>query len=366
MACPIPTRVEPSVRPRDDDPTAVAREFRALLDRGATLLPAGRARRDPMRLLRRGYTPKHAIELFGVRFYITNVRQNPLLRYFVAYVVPPRARGGLRILPRIFYKDVSLVWRAGSHIVYNERELWVGKGELRLERYGGEKLLQTVESTTDLPLELQSGLETIMRRSGAIRRDTNALLQVLRNAPPRRLAPYRDFSAPRRRAEACRQNLIHGGRRIARFRRRHDPASLVFVPGFEPDFSRRGLIERDVSYSASYGGELQRVRVLSKNGRIQYLFLAGPDHVWIIPPQALTTELSSYGVRTIHVDVDDDLCVPGYEYHFLEYEDDPDSLHSQIPPGFAGEPNAQDPDRADASAWLDQLPVIREFRRKLL
>jgi hypothetical protein len=39
---------------------------------------------------------------------------------------------------------------------------------------------------------------------------------------------------------------------------------------------------------------------------------------------------------------------------------------SQIPEGFAGAASEVDPSRADASRWLDQLPVIREFRRKIL
>ena len=98
---------------------------------------------------------------------------------------------------------------------------------------------------------------------------------------------------------------------------------------------------------------------------MQYLFFASPLHVWLANPQATTTELSSYGVRTIDVAVDDDLCVPGMEYHYLESEDPPVFV-SQIPEGFAGEPSPIDPWRADASAWLDRLPVVRAFRRQVL
>ncbi|MGD8861931.1 MAG: hypothetical protein PVI30_18110 [Myxococcales bacterium] len=367
----IPTHIEDDATPRDDSPRTVARELQRLIDDGARLRPAGDARDDPMRLLRSGYAPRHAIELFGYRFYLTAVRQNPLLRFMVAYVVAPAPKRGPRkgkpqIHPRIFYKDVSLVWRCASHIVHNRDELWIGKGDIRVEPGDDHDLIHTVESTTDLPLELQHGIETVMRRTRRIQHDEKVLTEVLRNAPPHRLQPYRDFTAPRRRAEGNPKNLINRGRPVARFRRKHDPTSLVFTPGFEPDFARRGLISHTQSYSTSYGGEIQRFRVLSKNRRIQYLFLASPTHAWIIPPQALTTELSTYGVRTIHVEVDDLLCVPAFEYHFLEYSDDPESLHTQIPPGFAGAACPQDPDRADASAWLEQLPVIREFRRKLL
>ena len=43
--------------------------------------------------------------------------------------------------------------------------------------------------------------------------------------------------------------------------------------------------------SKLYGGRLRRFRILSSNQRIQYLFIAGPRVVWIIPPQATTTEI---------------------------------------------------------------------------
>ncbi len=42
----------------------------------------------------------------------------------------------------------------------------------------------------------------------------------------------------------------------------------------------------------------------------------------------------------------------------------PPRPYSQIPEGYAGAAHENDPSRADASAWLDQLPVIQEFRRK--
>lgn len=49
--------------------------------------------------------------------------------------------------------------------------------------------------------------------------------------------------------------------------------------------------------------------------------------------------------------MDDDLCIPGFEYHFV----DEDALRgpalwSQIPQGYAGAANHHDRTRADASA----------------
>jgi hypothetical protein len=152
---------------------------------------------------------------------------------------------------------------------------------------------------------------------------------------------------------------VNGGQLVARFDRAGDPASLRFAHGFEPDFAS-GVLERSELHSSLYGGAVRRFRILSHNRVIQYLFMASPSHVWIIPPQATTTELSGFGVRTIDVAVDGDLCVPGWEYH--GGSDDLD----QIPAGFAGEVHPRDPSRADASPWLERLPVIREFRRAVL
>ena len=49
----------------------------------------------------------------------------------------------------------------------------------------------------------------------------------------------------------------------------------------------------------------------------------------------------------------------------MDDSEDPPVLFSQIPEGFAGPKSPHDPSRADASAWLERLPVIREFRRRL-
>ncbi|MGB5284874.1 MAG: hypothetical protein WBN29_10220, partial [Polyangiales bacterium] len=203
------------------------------------------------------------------------------------------------------------------------------------------------------------------RRARRAVQDEEALYLLLRNAPSHRTAPYSDFAGPRQRAAANRRNLINGGRSIARFTRNNDPTSLKIVAGFEPDFAK-GIIEVSEMRSAMYGGKLQRFRILSRNRKVQYLFMAGPKHVWIIPPQATTTELSSFGVRTIDVVADEDLFVPGFEYHYFDENADESEHFSQIPEGFAGAMCEHDNDRADASAWLDPIPIIREFRRKVL
>ena len=360
----LPSRIVASVAPSERSPAQIAREFRALLAAGAKLRPAGEARRRPRALLARGYTPKYKIELFDTCFYLTDVRQDAYIRYFVAYVVAagPRPR---EIHPRIFYKDVSLQWRAASHYVRSDGENWIGKGDVKRIVAGGWETLTSAEETTDLPFEMQSALETLIRRVRKVRSDAHGVALVLRRAPKDRIEAYRDFTAPRRRAQADRRNLIHGGRPIARFTRKHDPTSLRFVRGFEPDFER-GVVEHARSESRLYGGAVDRYRILSRNRRIQYLFMASPRHAWIVPPQATTTQLTSYGVRTVDVAADEDLFVPGYEYHYLDTDEDPPVLVSQIPEGFVGPTSEIDASRADASAWLDRIPVIAQFRRRVV
>ena len=360
MSAPIPTRIVPSARPSARSPSQIRRELQARLSRGAKLRPAGLALRHPAALLR-AYPPRYAVRLFDTTFYLTDVRENADIRFFVAYVANDRGAAPCdEIFPRLLYKDVSLVWRVATHFVRSARENWIGKGDVKVVVEDGHELLSSAESTADLPLEIQTALETLLRRAPRIAHDERAVPLVLRRGPDDRICAYRDFTEPRRVAQSDRRNLIHGGRAVARFTRRLDPTSLRFAPGYQPDFAR-GVLEVAHSRSTLYGGKLRRYRILSRNRRIQYLFLAAPRQVWIAPPQATTTQLSSYGVRTVDVEVDEDLCVPGYEYH---QGDGPGE--SQIPRGFAGKVSPQDPSRADASPWLDRLPVIREFRRTLL
>ncbi len=353
--------IVPSSRPSEADPRRVAAEFSALLDRGFKLRPAGTAKQDPERALRR-YKPRYAIDLFDTRYYLTDIRQNPDIRFFVAYV---RLGERKSLYPRIFYKDVSLVWRSASHFVRSENENWIGKGELRTEVIDGEEYGVSAEETTDLPLEIQTALEMLLRNAQRIPTDHKAVELILRRGGDNRIAAFADFTRPRENARSDPANLVNGGRTIARFTRPGDPRSLVIERGYEPDFED-GILEHTVSKSRLYGGKLERFRIVSTNREVQYLFMAGPKQVWIIPPQATSRLITSYGVRAIDVITDEDLCLPGFEYHFLDETEDPPEWVSQIPPGFVGEPSPLDPDRCNASAWIDRMPVVKQFRKEVL
>ena len=338
-----------------------AGELRGRLRDGAVLAPVGSARRDPAALLRR-YPAKHRIRCFDLAIYLGDGRQNDDLRFFVAYLVRDRGTSaGTKVHPRLFYKDVSLVWRAASHFVRTENENWIGKGALKSVVEKGEILKFSDETTTDLPIEIQTAVEEACERTATFRRDEAAVELVLRRGGERRVAAFDDFMAPRRRAQSDPRKLVNRGRPIARFTREGDPRSLRFTAGFEPDF-RHGVLERSHSTSRLYGGRLRRFRIASTNRRVQFLFFAGPRHAWIGACQACSPEVSTYGVRTIDASVPEDLLLPGYEYHFIEDGE----LVSQIPAGYVGAQSKVDPVRADASAFLEKLPVIQRFRRTLL
>ncbi len=366
---PLATDIVTGVRPSTLTPAHVAREFRRLIEQGATIKPAGSAREDPASLLTMGYTPKHKVRLFETTYYLTNMRYDDTFRFLVAYVLPSTsARSGRRqtfLYPRLFYKDASLVWRSPTHYARSDEENWIGKGDVKRVVRGGVEGEYSAEETTDLPLEIQFAMDDISRRVRHVKRDDHAVELVLRRAPDDRIDPYVDFSGPRRRAMKDRRNLINGGRDIARFERENDPESLRFVPGFDPDF-RRGVLEIGRSKSRLYGGTIRKYRILSKNKQIHYQFVAAPRQTWIIPPQALTTAIMSYGVRTVDVNAPEDLFVPGYEYHYLDDTRTPQELYSQIPPGYAGNVSRVDTSRADASPWLERLPVVQEFKRHVL
>ena len=360
------TRIAKGIR-AESDARQVAREFRELLEQGVQIRPSGTARANPAQLLP-GYLPKHAIRLFDTTYYLTDLREDRswegTLRFFVAWIMP--TSDSRRIYPHLFSKDYSLVWRSPSHFIRSDNENWMGKGDVRWTRDDhGEEILATFEETTNLPLEIQGALDDLTRRSARPRNDLRAVGRLLRRAPDDRLEPYDDFAKPRQQARARPRNLIHRGRDVAWFARKNDPGSLRFARGYEPDFAL-GVVEVSRSHSRFYGGAIDKFRILSRNRGIQYQFVAAPRHAWIIPPQALSTDITPFGVRAIDVHAAEDLCTPGYEYCYVDESTRPPTLHSQIPAGYAGAPSELDPARLDASAWIERLPVIREFRTRVL
>jgi hypothetical protein len=235
---------------------------------------------------------------------------------------------------------------------------------VQTRRRGGYDICASAEETTNLPLEIQSALDCALSRSSRIVRDSRTVELVLRRGSENRIAPFDDFPGPRKRARSDPRNLVNRGRRVARFARRGEPESLVFAPGFEPDF-RGGTIEISSLSSRLYGGLVARHRIVSKNEKVQYLFYAAPRQTWVGACQPTTRDITSYGVRSLDALVDEELLMPGYEYHQPDENGHvPDELR-QVPEGFEGANSTLDPARVDTSPWLDRVPVLREFRRTL-
>ncbi|MEM6640748.1 MAG: hypothetical protein AAF610_12705 [Pseudomonadota bacterium] len=345
-------RVAQDVEPDPRTPAAIAREWRDLLASGHALKVAGLGRHWPEQFARAGYTPRHCLDIFDVRVYLTALRREDQFRFFVAYVRPAKTGSRARpaLYPRIFYKDSSLVWRCASHLVIADDERWIGKGAVKPVA-GEPELYASAEETTDLPYEMQSALDSISRRDGAPRPDRRALDWVLRRAPPGRIEPYADFTRPR----AGLERAVNDGKPVAAFLEPNDPASLRFAPGFAPDLAS-GPVSVSESRSSLYGGAVVKRRFLSENGDVQYLIIAAPRQVWLIPPQSLTRRLTTYALRPIDVPHDDRLCLPGYEFHY--------EGHTQIPDGYAGAASAIDPSRADTSPWNEGMPIVQAFRAR--
>lgn len=359
----IPVETIQNVIPEEKTSYQVGRDFRQLLATGYRLRADGQAKVEPGSLLRKGYSPKYEIALFGARFFLCNQRDAHGLKVIPGYVLQSsRWRNGPATLhARLFYKDSSLVWRTASHYVNTNDEHWIGKGAVRWVKKRGMRGWFSAEETTNLPLEMQAAMDTVSQRGPRKHNDNRILGLVVRNAPTDRVWPYHDFAAPRDRAMKVAANRINNNRQIAWFEDDYDPRSLRFASGFQPDF--KAVIDVSNSRSSMYGGKIQKYRIASKNHLVQYMFVVGKQHVWLINPQAFTTELSSFGLRTVDAIADEDIFIPGYEFFDNEGSGE---IDDQIPPGFAGEVCAVDPDRADASPWNEKLPVVRSFRRSIL
>ncbi len=346
-----------SVTPAGLKPNVVAADFKALLKEGAKLiLPNGH---QPAKVLRQ-YPPRFRLRLFDTTIYLSRVLQNESIRFFVAYVIQDGSPK--KIFARLFYKNISLIWRCASHYAQFDTGVWIGKGAVTTVVENGMEYLESLEATTDLPLEIQTALEDFSHGLKVIPFDETAVHIALRHAPRQRIQPYRDFTGPRASAAKQVGQLPNRGRSVAWFRRAADPTSLHFVAGFEPDFAA-GVLEKASLSSSLYGGPVTRYRVLSMNREIQYSFVASRKHYFIASVQTVGSQLSSFAVRVVDAVVDERLLLPGYDYHFLDEEVDPPELHSQIPPGFAGAQSETDPSRADTSRWLNRVPVLRVFAR---
>ena len=108
-------RRAPTPRRSAATPAQVARRFRALLEAGAELRPAGSARFQPEVLLTPGYLPRHEVALFDATFFLTDLLFDEALGFFVAYVV----LGQAVIASFCWMQGVRIVGANRAAITYN-------------------------------------------------------------------------------------------------------------------------------------------------------------------------------------------------------------------------------------------------------
>jgi len=105
----LETRIEAGIRPCALEPRQVEREFRALVEAGARIRPAGRAKARPGSLLSQGYVPRHKLRLFDTVFYLARLRQEPNARFFVAYVLLEADRDRVEWSPGLLAEILDLL-----------------------------------------------------------------------------------------------------------------------------------------------------------------------------------------------------------------------------------------------------------------
>ena len=211
-----------------------------LTENGARIRCVGSARRNPKRLLSLGYVPRYKLELFGVTYYMCDVRQNEDVRFFPAYIVHEG-----EVHARLLYKDGSLLWRCASHFAKSATENWIGKGDLKLEVENGcDVLLHRRAHHRPAARDADGGRVAHAAREPGRHRPRGARARSCGARPTTgsaRTATSPSRAGARRRTRATSSTA---GRSIARFLRPNVPESLRFAAGFEPDF-RSGLIDVD-------------------------------------------------------------------------------------------------------------------------
>ncbi len=312
-------------------------------------------------LMNAGFQPHYKIVVNGVAYYVSEPYTPSHGRAsFVYYFYRKNPKTGEEeIFTRSVYRSNSQnVLRVASHRRPERR--WIGKG--------------LGQATTTLPLELQSTFEKIYQTAlskGKLEKK-EAFYEILRAKDSHMPADsfMKSMIAYERGEEAEQKDEKEPEEQIliGKFNE-HDrdqiefikgemifprgiPETFGFTPGFEPDFEN-GVVETFETDNPVYGGKVTSYRIISKNKEAQYLFNVDmKGRVWIGDVQGTHSEITRFGVRKNTIYIPSDFLTPANEYE------------SEIPEGYKGE--WQHSDYWDASAYIDKLPVVQEFRDKVL
>ena len=273
------TRIAPGVEPRAQPPRAIERELRALLAAGCRIRPAGSGARAA-----RGAAPALPADATRSRCSTRASTSPTCARTRTSASSWPTSGSAPRATSTRASSTRTPRWSGAAPRTSSRRRACTGSARAtssgstrgRPDRSTAPRRPRTCRSRCRPPST------TLSRRAKRVPWDARALRRVLRRAPVGRFEAYADFIGPRRRAAGEPRDRIHGGRPVAWFERPNDPASLRFAPGFAPDFARVVEVSRSAEPHVR-----RRDRGSSassrRTGAIQYQFVAGPHHVWIIP-----------------------------------------------------------------------------------
>jgi len=205
--------------------------------------------------------------------------------------------------------------------------------------------------------------------------------------------PHLEARIPGFRKDDYPQVALQKFRWCLQFARQHQLQPILLgdlfqLPQDNPNWLVSSIIESiDEPLPAIYGNHDVRENSLKPNDSIHILFAGGhlqrlsEDTPWIgtVGGTRVVVGGTVWGERlpkqfdpkdpdhalTVWV-THHDIFIPGYEYHHMEETKNGPELYSQIPKGFAGKTCPLDDAKADASAWLDQLPVVKQFRKSVL
>ncbi|MDP3703201.1 MAG: cysteine peptidase family C39 domain-containing protein, partial [Candidatus Omnitrophota bacterium] len=284
-----------------------------------------------------GLGPKHQVQFGQDHFYISDAFIDAGGRTaFLAYLLHRDSTTGQPVIfVNAYYKSNSQnVWRAASH----HAGPWIGKG------FG--------EAGQMLPMELQSTFEHIVasqRASQGVYEKPGRFFDVLGfdvQGPMVSMV----VGGPNRVVIA---ELNHAGQTNPALANHH----INFRPGYEPDF-HRGVVEHFQADNPVYSKVTSYV-ILSANRQVQYLFnVDGAGRVWVGGVQGTSETLIRQGVRRDNLQyvVPEELLTPAFEYL------------KQMPTGYLEARNVhpRNLQYADASAFLNKISVIQEFRRHVL
>jgi len=297
--------------------------------------------------LDRGLMPSHKFSVeSGEVFYVSDPFVDPTSQktVFLVYLKHiPKDGTAPQIFVNAYYRsDSQNVWRAASHQGVGENAWWIGKGY--------DEQYQT------LPSAVQEKLEGLKNSAAAIP-TKEGFYKVLGLGEEHPYDP------------AIMQSVM-----LSQIKNIVNPIGLSkslfqtpqYERGLRPDFTSCRTYE---TQSLLYGGKVTTYVVSSEDGAVEYLFnvavVNGVTKVWIGGLQYAHPKLTRQGIPSVPINAPWFYMTPAFEYasniETLKTKMGVD-LSSYMRPQNIYRPEKY----IDMSSFLDQLPIIKDFRAQVL